>query len=157
MRPKITLCGNASGSSIGAPRFRSLSFFIASSYIAEQNSWKLILTHPHSAQLSMLSGLSFPYICSLLALESSVDQGWVLLLLRFIKLWRFHMRRFLDFPKVQVSFIWSFFRNLGLNCWWRLFFWNGWIVPGHDSTLAFGLLGGEDGVPVVAMLGRVIN
>ena len=32
-----------------------------------------------------------------------------------------------------------------------------WIVPGHDSTLAFGLLGGEDGVPVVAMLGRVIN
>ena len=38
MRPKITLCGNASGSSIGAPRFRRLSFFIASSYIAEQNS-----------------------------------------------------------------------------------------------------------------------
>ena len=32
-----------------------------------------------------------------------------------------------------------------------------WIVPGHDSTLAFGLLGGEDGVPVVAMLGRVNN
>jgi len=27
-------------------------------------------------------------------------------------------------------------------------------VPGHESTLAFGLLGGEDGVPVVAMLGR---
>jgi hypothetical protein len=29
------------------------------------------------------------------------------------------------------------------------------IVPGHESTLAFGLLGGEDGIPVVAMLGRV--
>jgi len=27
-------------------------------------------------------------------------------------------------------------------------------VPGHESTLAFGLLGGEDGIPVVAMLGR---
>ena len=31
----------------------------------------------------------------------------------------------------------------------------GWIVPGHESSLAFGLLGGEDGIPVVAMLGRV--
>ena len=30
-----------------------------------------------------------------------------------------------------------------------------WIVHGHESTLAFGLLGGEDGIPVVAMLGRV--
>ena len=31
-----------------------------------------------------------------------------------------------------------------------------WIVPGHESTLAFGFLGGEDGiVPVVAPLGRV--
>ena len=29
------------------------------------------------------------------------------------------------------------------------------LVPGHESTLAFGLLGGEDGIPVVAMLGRV--
>lgn len=28
-------------------------------------------------------------------------------------------------------------------------------VPGHKSALAFGLLGAGDGVPVVAMLGRV--
>jgi hypothetical protein len=28
-------------------------------------------------------------------------------------------------------------------------------VPGHKSTLAFGLLGSGEGVPVVAMLGRV--
>jgi len=28
-------------------------------------------------------------------------------------------------------------------------------VPGHKSTLAFGLLGSGQGVPVVAMLGRV--
>ena len=37
------------------------------------------------------------------------------------------------------------------------FFYVYWIVPGHESTLAFGLLGGEDGggIPVVAMLGRV--
>ena len=30
-------------------------------------------------------------------------------------------------------------------------------VPGHKSTLAFGLLGSGEGVPVVAMLGRVRN
>lgn len=28
-------------------------------------------------------------------------------------------------------------------------------VPGHKSALAFGLLGSGEGVPVVAMLGRV--
>ena len=31
---------------------------------------------------------------------------------------------------------------------------DGWIVAGHKSELAFGLVGAED-VPVVAMLGRV--
>lgn len=30
-------------------------------------------------------------------------------------------------------------------------------VPGHKSTLAFGLLGSGEGIPVVAMLGRVRN
>lgn len=29
------------------------------------------------------------------------------------------------------------------------------VVPGHRSTLAFGLMGPGEGVPVVAMLGRV--
>jgi hypothetical protein len=29
------------------------------------------------------------------------------------------------------------------------------LVAGHKSILAFGLMGGGEGVPVVAMLGRV--
>lgn len=29
------------------------------------------------------------------------------------------------------------------------------VVDGHKSILAFGFMGAEDGVPVVAMLGRV--
>ena len=65
-------------------------------------------------------------------------------------------RRPLDFPKVQVSFT-IFFESwiVELVIVVIVSFLFCWIVPGHESTLAFGLLGGEDGIPVVAMLGRV--
>ena len=47
------------------------------------------------------------------------------------------------------------FTNIFLNWVKFVIFIFGWIIPDHESTVLFGLLSGNDSIPVVAMLGRV--
>lgn len=46
-----------------------------------------------------------------------------------------------------------------LSYQWVSCMWLNWgaSVPGHKSSLAFGLMGSGEGIPVVAMLGRVCS